>query len=55
MTRWNGESNENVYERCSMITQANGVKYGVVEWVKKQYFEVIGHIERMKRGAHIES
>ena len=31
VTRLEGESNE----RCVMGTHANGVKFGVVEWVKK--------------------
>ncbi len=29
------ESNESVYEGCSMGSRANGVNYGVVEWVKE--------------------
>ncbi len=41
MTRWVGESNESVYERCGMGSQANGVNCGVVEWVKKKYFEMV--------------
>ena len=32
MTRWEGES---VWERCGMGPCANGVKCGVVEWVKR--------------------
>ena len=30
-TRWKGESNESVYERCDMGICENGVKYSVVE------------------------
>lgn len=33
--RWDGETNESVYERCGMGTSANGIKCGVVEWVKR--------------------
>ncbi len=29
VTRWDGESNESVYERCGMGNQANGVNCGV--------------------------
>ncbi len=36
VTRWDGESNESVYERCGMGSQANGVKCGVVKWVKRK-------------------
>ncbi len=35
VTWWDGESNESVYERCAMGSQANGVNCGVVEWVKR--------------------
>ncbi len=35
VTRWDGESNEIVYERCGMGSQANGVNCGVEEWVKR--------------------
>ena len=35
VTRWEGESNESVYERCGMGLYANRVKCGVVEWVKE--------------------
>ena len=35
VTRWEDESNESVYERCSMGLYANGVKCSVVEWVKE--------------------
>ncbi len=36
MTRWNSESNENIYERCGMGSHVNTVNCGVVEWVKKK-------------------
>ena len=32
MTRWEGESNGSLYERCGMGTCTNGMKCGVVEW-----------------------
>ncbi len=35
VARWDGESNESVYERCGMGNHANGVNCGVVEWVKR--------------------
>ena len=42
VTRWEGESNENIYERCVMGTHANGVKCDVVEWVKKNTMRWFG-------------
>ncbi len=47
VTRWDGESNESVYERCGMGSQANGVNCGVVEWMKRNTLGWFGHIERM--------
>ena len=47
VTRWDGESNENVYERCGMGERANGVRCGVVEWVKRSTLRWFGHVERM--------
>ncbi len=47
MTRWDWESNESVYERCGMGSQANGVNCRVVEWVKRNILRWFGHIERM--------
>ena len=35
LARWDGESNESMYERCDMSSQANGGNCGVVEWVKR--------------------
>ena len=35
VTRWEGASNESVYERCGMEPCANGVNCGVVECEKK--------------------
>ena len=48
LTRWEGESNESVYEKCDMGPCANGVKCGVVEWVKRSTLWRFGHIERKK-------
>ncbi len=42
VTRWDGESNDSVYERCGMGSQANGAHCGVVEWVKRN--TVIPHV-----------
>ena len=38
VTKCDGESNESVCERCGMGSQANRVKCGVVEWVKRNTF-----------------
>ncbi len=48
MTRWYGERNESVYERCGMGSRANGVNCGVVEWVEGNTLRWFGHIERME-------
>ncbi len=45
VTRWDGESYENVHERCGMGTHANGVKCGVVEWVKRSTLRGFGLIK----------
>ncbi len=47
MTRWDGESNESVYERCGMGSHANIMNYGAVEWMKRNMLRWFGHIERM--------
>ncbi len=47
VTRWEGESNESVFERCVMGACASGVKCGVVEWVKRNTLRWFGHVERM--------
>ncbi len=47
VTRWEGESDESVYERCGMGASANGVKCGVVEWLKRNTVRWFGHTERM--------
>ena len=48
VTRWDGLSNECVYERCGMSPCAKGVQCGVVEWVKRNTLRWFGHIEIMK-------
>ncbi len=48
MTKWDGEGNENVYEKCGMGSQVNGVNYGVVQWMKRNTLKLFGHtIERI--------
>ena len=48
VTRWDGLSNESVYERCGMSHCASGVQCGAVEWVKRNTLRWYGHMERMK-------
>ena len=50
LTRWDGESNETVYERCGMSENERGVNCGVVEWVKRNTLRWFGHLERMEDG-----
>ncbi len=47
VSRWDGLSNESVYERCGMSGRGNEVGCGVVEWVKRSTLRWFGHIERM--------
>ncbi len=47
VSRWDGLSNECVYERCGMRGLGSGVWCGVVEWVKRSILRWFGHIERM--------
>ncbi len=54
MIRWEGESNESVYERCNMGACASGVMCGVVEWMKKKYNEVVGHTERINSSEFVK-
>ncbi len=46
--RWDGLSNESVYERCGMRGSGSGVGCGVVEWVKRSTVRWFDHIERME-------
>ncbi len=48
MSRWDGLSNESVYERCVMRGHGSGAGCGVVEWVKRSTLRWYGHIERMR-------
>ena len=32
MTRWEGESNESMYEKCGMGPCVDGVEWSVVQW-----------------------
>ncbi len=48
VTRWEGESNEVVYEKCGTGSCASGVQFGVLEWIKRNTLSWFGHIERMK-------
>ncbi len=45
-TRWDGESNESVYETCGMGSCGNGVNCVMVEWVKRNTLR-FEHIEKM--------
>ncbi len=48
VSRWDGLSNESVYERCGMRGRGSGVGCGVVEWVKRNTLRWFGHIEWME-------
>ncbi len=48
VTRWDGVSNKNVYEKCGMRGCGSGVWCGVVEWVKRSTLRWFGHTERME-------
>ncbi len=47
VSRWDGLSNVNVYERCGMRERGSGVGCGVVEWVKRSTLRWFSHMERM--------
>ncbi len=47
VNRWDGLSNESVYERCGMRWHGSGVGCDVVEWVKGSTLRWFSHIERM--------
>ncbi len=48
VSRMDGMSNENVYERFGMCHGGEGKKCGVVEEVKRQTLKWFGHMERME-------
>ncbi len=47
VSRWDGLSNESVYEKCGMSGRGSGMGC-VVEWVKRSTLRWFGHIERME-------
>lgn len=47
MSRWEGESHEDVVECFGMGVTAWGVICGVVEWVKCGTLRYFGHVTRM--------
>ena len=49
VTRWEGESSGVVYEKCGRGSCANGVKCGVVEWVKRNKQRWFGRPHRKDR------
>ncbi len=48
LNRWDGLSNKSVYERCGRRVSGSGVRFSVVEWVKRNIMRWFGHIERLK-------
>ncbi len=48
VSRWDGLSNESVYERCGMREHGRWVGCGVVEWVKRSTLRWFGHIGRIE-------
>ena len=49
ITWQNFESNESVYNRFGMESRGEGIKCGVVEWVKRNSLRWFGHVERMQK------
>ncbi len=47
VSRWDGESNEDIHRKFGMIETAVGMDYGVVEWVKQSTLRWYGHMMRM--------
>ncbi len=47
VSRWDGLSNDSVYERCGMRGRGSGVGCGVEEWVKRSTLRWFGYIERI--------
>ncbi len=47
VSRWDRESNEDMYRRFGMSEAAVGVECGVVEWVKRSTLRWYDHIMRM--------
>ena len=54
VTRWEGECNDRVCERCGMGTCTEGVKCGVMEWVKRNTLRWFGYMESIKNGHYVK-
>jgi len=54
LSRWDGESNVNVYENFGMGATAKGVDCGVVEWVKCGTLRWFGHMVRMNENEFVK-
>ncbi len=54
MSRWDGLSNESVYERCGMRGHGSVVGCNVVEWVKMSILRWFGHVQRMENEEFVE-
>ncbi len=54
VNRWDGVSNESVYERCGIRGRRSGVGYGVVGWVKRGTLRWFGHIKRMENDEFVK-
>lgn len=50
MLWWNGNSNENMYERYALSESAFSFEGGMVERVKCKTLMWFGHVERMQNG-----
>merc|ERR1719391_468942 len=48
VTRWNQIENEEIYRRFGMSERGEGMKCGVVEWVKRSALRWFGHVQRME-------
>ncbi len=55
MSRWDGVSNESMYERCGMRGCESGVGCGAVEWVKRSTLRWFGHVERMENEEYVKA
>ncbi len=47
VSRWDGDSNEDMYERFGMSKTVVGMDCGMVEWVKPSTLRWYGHVMRM--------
>jgi len=55
LSRWDGESNVNVYDNFVMGTTTKGIDCGVVEWVKRGTLRWFGHVVRMNENEFVKS